>query len=76
MPNNILLFFAEQNNHIPCYYAQDVYQKNQLGTILDKRLIPEVNISARKQASTELGGLRWGGGVLSPAEGILGGRAP
>ena len=33
---NILLFLAEQISAMPFYYVQDVYQKNQLGTRLDK----------------------------------------
>ena len=36
---NILLFLTEQVSPslMPFYYVQDVYQKNQLGTRLDKR---------------------------------------
>ena len=34
VPNNILLFLAEQISLMPFYYVQDVYQKNQLGTRL------------------------------------------
>ena len=44
-----LLFLAEQINLILFYYVQDVYQKNPLGPIVDKRyIIPEVNIISRK----------------------------
>ena len=35
---NILLFLDEQIKLMPFYYAQDLYQKNQLVTRLDKRL--------------------------------------
>ena len=37
IPNNILLFLAEQISYMQFYDVQDVYQKNQLGTRLDKR---------------------------------------
>ena len=43
------LFSAEQISLMPFYYVQDVCQKNQLGTILDKRhMIPGAKIISRK----------------------------
>ena len=37
IPNNILLFSAEQISLMLCYYVQDIYQENQLRKRLDKR---------------------------------------
>ena len=79
MPNNMLLFLAEQINLMPFYYVQDVYQKSQLRTRSDKRhMIPEVNIISGKASVASVNGARWGGLVrtLSPSAGILGEGAP
>ena len=37
-PNNIFISSAEEIDLMPFYYVQDAYQKNQLGTRLDKRI--------------------------------------
>ena len=38
IPHSVLLLLTEQINLILFYYIQDVYQKNQLGSRLDKRI--------------------------------------
>ena len=52
------------------YYAQDVYQKNQLGTRLYEKtdMIPGVNIISGKGSTVSVNGAGGGGGVW----GILG----
>ena len=54
---------------MPFYYDEDVYQKDQLGTRLDKRHIKEVNVISRKENVASLSG------ALSPSAGVLGSRA-
>ena len=48
---------GEHINLMPFHYVQDVYQKNQLGTRLDKRhIIPEVNIISGKASVATING--------------------
>ena len=45
--NNKLLFSAERIRLMPFYYVQDVYQKNQLRTRLDERLLLDLNVAEK-----------------------------
>ena len=56
-----ITFSAEQISHMPFYYIEDVYHKNQLGTYSAEKKV--------QRALTELGG-------LTPSEGDLGGGVP
>ena len=69
---------AEQINLIPLNYVQDLYQKNQLRTRLDKKtdMIPEVNIISRKASIASVDGAMGSGSALSPSDRILGVGTP
>ena len=61
---------------MPLYYVQVVYQKNQLGTRLDKdRDDPRSKLYQRKASVVSVNGIGGSGVVLSPSVGVLGGRA-
>ena len=55
------------------YYAQEVYQKNQLGTRLDKRpdIIPGVNIINRKASVAIINRAGGSGDVPSSSAGVF-----
>ena len=56
-----ITFSPEQISHMPFYYIEDVYHKNQLGTHSAEKKV--------ERALTELGG-------LAHSEGDLGGGVP
>ena len=70
-----LLSLAEQINLVPFCYVHQVYQKNQLGTRLDKRHIisekKKLNQQKRKNKQS------WGSwGFFEPSAEVLGGVVP
>ena len=71
MPNNILLFSAEQISFMSFYYVQDVYQRNHLRARLDQR--PDIINGKASVASVKgAGGSGEKRGTLSHSAGDLG----
>ena len=69
-----LFFLAEQICLMPFYYFQDVYQKKQLGTRLDKtEIILRVNIISGKASVVRINGTGGYRGTVNTSSRVLGG---